>query len=206
MIDQFLAYEVEGRERKIPPYLIASRAPINIDDPEVNEEKPNDTMEEIKTTVEEDKLFSAYKVVVPMSEHWTQNGLHAYLFESTAKDNIDDNLRDNISDSNYIDKLKPLSVTSNGGVVDEIVEALRSSKDPTLVISVHGFNNPRDVILPGYWESFTSVHNDIHINNKDIVCIGYRWPSEGLWTPISSILSPDFEPGQLSSDILKTVQ
>ncbi|PNE12054.1 MAG: hypothetical protein CR217_05515 [Beijerinckiaceae bacterium] len=123
------------------------------------------------------------------------DSLHAYLIESTAPENIDDKPNDNTNDNNtYKDKLIPINVDADGGVIDEIVDTLIRSKNPTLVISVHGFNSPRDVILPGFWDSFTRVHNDKYINNRDIVCIGYRWPSEPIFSPRHTIFdaSPKF--------------
>ena len=144
--------------------------------------------------LENPKLFSAYKVVMQNQPH-LPDSLHAYLIESTAPENIDDKPNDNTNDNNtYKDKLIPINVDADGGVIDEIADTLIRSKNPTLVISVHGFNSPRDVILPGFWDSFTRVHNDKYINNRDIVCIGYRWPSEPIFSPRHTIFnaSPNF--------------
>ncbi|HUB65540.1 MAG TPA: hypothetical protein VL996_14045, partial [Methylocella sp.] len=139
------------------------------------------------------KLFSAYKILLQNPPH--PDSLQAYLIESTAPDNIDDIIVDNSKDNiKYKDILKPISVDDDGGVIDEIADTLSSSKNPALVISVHGFNNPRDVILPGFWDSFKNVHNDKYISNRDIVCIGYRWPSEAIFSPRHTIFdaSPKF--------------
>ncbi|MGB8898851.1 MAG: alpha/beta hydrolase [Methylocella sp.] len=149
------------------------------------------------------QLFSAYKVK-PRNNSDT---LSAYLIESTAPDNIDDNINyyTSYDDSKYKDKLTQLKVDKNGAL-DEIVSALYdklcnhdfsdqnyiSNPDygaPTLVISVHGFNNPRDVILPGFWDSFVRVDKDEKIRNEDVVCIGYRWPSERMFSPLSTLVS-----------------
>jgi hypothetical protein len=92
-------------------------------------------------------LFSAYKVVMQNGPQLSDS-LQAYLIESTAPDNIDDDIDDNINNNiKYRDKLIPLEVDADGGVIDEIVDRLSNSNNPTLVISVHGFNNPRNVLL-----------------------------------------------------------
>jgi hypothetical protein len=133
-------------------------------------------------------LFSAYRVV--MHQPLLSDSLHAYLIESTAPDNIDDDIDNSVNSSTkYKDMLKPLKIDGDGGVINEIVDILGCSKKPTLVISVHGFNNPRDVILPGFWDSFLHVHNDKFISNRDIVCIGYRWPSEEMFSPRRTMFS-----------------
>jgi esterase/lipase superfamily enzyme len=132
-------------------------------------------------------LFSAYRVVTPKTP-LIPYGLKAYLIESTAPDNIDDKTMDTDNNSGkYAGILEPLKVDGEGGVLDEIANALNHSPNPSLVISVHGFNNPRDVILPTFWESFKTVHKDMYINNTDTVCIGYRWPSEALFSPRHTI-------------------
>lgn len=134
-------------------------------------------------------LFSAFRVVMA-NQASLSDCLHAYLIESTAPDNIDDEIDNNVrSGVEHKDILVPLKVDGDGGVIDEIACTLSSSKNPTLVISVHGFNNPRDVILPGFWDSFLRVHNDKFISNRDIVCIGYRWPSEEMFSPRRTMFS-----------------
>src|SRR6516165_4251173 len=90
-------------------------------------------------------LFSAYRVVMP-NQPLLSDSRHAYLIESTAPDNIDDDIDNSVNSSTkYKDMLKPLKIDGDGGVINEIVDILGCSKKPTLVISVHGFNNPRDV-------------------------------------------------------------
>jgi hypothetical protein len=91
-------------------------------------------------------LFSAYEVQDPGAT------LHAYLFESTAPDNIDDPV-------NTPDLPRKTVKISAAEAVEKIASALRTSlktsiNPPSLIISIHGFNNPRDVILKGYWNSF----------------------------------------------------
>lgn len=149
-----------------------------------------------------EQVFSAYRV----KSTNPSDPICAYLIENTAPDNIDDNITCNsYNDAKYRDNLVNLGVDDGidggKGFLDEVVDALYeklskpkdfskpSDDEPTLVISVHGFNNPRKVILPGFWESFDCVAKDAEIKNQDIVCIGYRWPSEGMFTNLSSIIS-----------------
>jgi hypothetical protein len=120
-------------------------------------------------------LFSAYEVQDPGAT------LHAYLFESTAPDNIDDPV-------NTPDVPRKTVKISAAEAVEKIASALKTSlktsiNPPSLIISIHGFNNPRDVILKGYWNSFSFVNKDNAIHNRDAVCIGYRWPSERIGAP-----------------------
>ena len=118
-------------------------------------------------------LFSAYKVIQNPPTH-----ISAYLIESTAPDNIDDRLETQ-TQYDQIESLDPDTA------VAQIAATLAKSDNPTLVMSIHGFNNPREVILPTYKESFDRVIRDNAINNnsQDIVCIAYRWPSERMGAP-----------------------
>jgi hypothetical protein len=113
-------------------------------------------------------LFTAY------AAQGTGTKVHAYLIESTAPNNIDDVESPPEQDTHQI---------GADTVIDKIVDDLRASTNPTLVISIHGFNNPREIILDGYKLSFNAVINDPAINDRDIVIIGYRWPSERIWAP-----------------------
>ncbi|MGH6839787.1 MAG: alpha/beta hydrolase [Methylocella sp.] len=140
------------------------------------------------TAANNPQLFSAYKVIM-QNQPDIPDRLHAYLVESTAPDNIDDIIDDYSRNNKYKDKLIQLTVDGEGGFIDEIADTLDHSKNPTLVISVHGFNNPPNVILPGFWESFECVHADDKINNKDVVCIGYRWPSEAILSTARTIFT-----------------
>jgi hypothetical protein len=108
-------------------------------------------------------LFTAY------AAQGTGTKVHAYLIESTAPNNIDDVESPPEQDTHQI---------GADTVIDKIVNDLRASTNPTLVISIHGFNNPREIILDGYKLSFNAVINDPAINDRDIVIIGYRWPSD----------------------------
>src|SRR5437879_343326 len=88
-------------------------------------------------------LFSAYEVQVSGAT------IPAYLIESTAPNDIDE------SPTNG--RVPPNTVPINADVaIDAIVHRLIAFENPTLVVNVHGFNNPRDIVLPGYWNTFES--------------------------------------------------
>src|ERR1700730_10871215 len=105
-------------------------------------------------------LFCAYEVQDPGAT------LHAYLFESTAPDDIDDAVKT----QDVPRKTVQISTTE---AVKKIASALKNSINPPFIVRIHGFNNPRDVILKGYWNSFSFVNKDNAIHNRDAVCIGY---------------------------------
>jgi len=44
------------------------------------------------------------------------------------------------------------------------------------VITVHGFNSPRDAVLKTYAQSFQSVNGDKALHDRGVICVGYRWP------------------------------
>ena len=97
-------------------------------------------------------LFTAYAAQA------TGTKVHAYIIESTAPNNIDDvGIPSEQQDPHQI---------GADAVIDRIVNDLKNSENPTLVLSIHGFNNPRDIILDGYKNSFNSVVNDPAINNQ----------------------------------------
>src|ERR1035437_8083002 len=49
-------------------------------------------------------------------------------------------------------------------------------------------------IIEGFLLTFKGVINDHEINNHDVVCIGYRWPSEQIFAPVRTALraAPNF--------------
>ncbi len=112
-----------------------------------------------------ENLFRAFKVATTGTE------ILAYLIESTAPDNIDDKLKAQEPPEKTVED-------DADKAIETISSQLHKSSNPTLVISVHGFNNPRKIVLPGYQKAFTRTNNEKYINNNDVVCIGYRWPSE----------------------------
>ncbi|CCJ08367.1 alpha/beta hydrolase [Methylocystis sp. SC2] len=96
----------------------------------------------------------------------------AFFVESTAPENIDD--KESVpSTPEYC---KP-------STIDHIVETLADRENPKLLITVHGFNTPRDRVLDTYQKSFLAVSEDAELQGRGLVCVGYRWPSEAMGTP-----------------------
>ncbi|MFO1101523.1 MAG: hypothetical protein U1E20_01305 [Methylocystis sp.] len=102
----------------------------------------------------------------------------AFFVESTAPINFDDKESD-----------LPTPEYCKPSTIDEIVATLAKQKKPKLLITVHGFNTPRDSALETYRRSFVAVNEDDELRDRGLVCIGYRWPSERAGTPWRSGLS-----------------
>ena len=63
--------------------------------------------------------------------------------------------------------------------------------DASLVVMVHGFNTPRDRVLELYDKVRTALVADSQIFDlarRRIVCIGYRWPSERVFSDLGSTI------------------
>jgi pimeloyl-ACP methyl ester carboxylesterase len=124
----------------------------------------------------DEELFVGYEVstgVIP-----------AFFIESTAPVDIDDRNG----------KVLPtpdgcVNLPSVEDAVEKIATKLSEQKEPKLVVTVHGFNNPRESVLKYYTNSFLAVDDDDAIRDRGVVCMGYRWPSEHMGTPWRSGLS-----------------
>jgi hypothetical protein len=124
----------------------------------------------------DEELFIGYEVstgVIP-----------AFFIESTARVNIDD--RDGKAPPSPDGCARLPSVED---AVEKIAMKLLEQKEPKLVITVHGFNSPRESVLKYYTNSFLAVDGDDAIRDRGVVCMGYRWPSEHMGTPWRSGLS-----------------
>jgi len=102
-----------------------------------------------------------------------------YLIESTAPDNVDDTAK-------IASKLHPkLAPIDSDLAVKQIAEALVTGAEPNLVVMVHGFNTPQHDVLRMYGGAATAIARDAAIASRQgLVCIGYRWPSEHIGTPL----------------------
>jgi hypothetical protein len=120
-----------------------------------------------------------------------------YFIESTAPDNVDDTKSFADADKeippDLRDKLESLEPFCKPGhdtgdeAVKQIAEALANGTNPNLVVMVHGFNNPEPDVLSTYARAAAAVNGDSHINGRDgLVCVGYRWPSEKMGTPLKA--------------------
>jgi pimeloyl-ACP methyl ester carboxylesterase len=119
------------------------------------------------------RLFAAYEVKVD-SETLP---VPAFFIESTAPDNFDDKSVDLPTPDYLVDLGDP------NNAIDRIAEKLAEQREPKLVITVHGFNTPRESALEIYRKSFLAVNGDAAIHNRGVVCMGYRWPSERIGKP-----------------------
>jgi pimeloyl-ACP methyl ester carboxylesterase len=96
----------------------------------------------------------------------------AFFVESTAPLNFDDK-----------DTPLPTPPHTKDSDLDEIVDALAHAARPKLLISVHGYNTPRQNALDTFTKSFLAVNEDAAVMDSGVVCVGYRWPSEAAGTP-----------------------
>ena len=118
-------------------------------------------------------FFTAYEV---QSDGQTP-AIPAFFIESTAPDNFDDKSEKLPTPDRTVDLGDPRQA------IERIAETLARQEAPKLVITVHGFNSPREAVLKTYAQSFQSVNGDKALHDRGVVCVGYRWPSERMGTP-----------------------
>jgi hypothetical protein len=118
------------------------------------------------------------------------DGVSFYFIESTAPDSVEDRFD---PDDAPPPGLKP--VDPNQAVRDIAKDLTPEGKpevDANLVIMVHGFNTPRDRVLKFYETSRNAVLADrsaISGGSRSTVCVGYRWPSESLFSDLKSTVA-----------------
>ena len=121
----------------------------------------------------------------------------AYIVESSAPDNVDSK-RETIplaiapdSDLGIAANVNQLSVEEGlQQIAAQLMQAHRDGKKPQVVINVHGFNNPASVVGERLEVGFRCVVADPRLQGRsEMVCIGYRWPSEkvGLAVVLNSL-------------------
>jgi esterase/lipase superfamily enzyme len=134
------------------------------------------------------QFFRAYKADLKIP---------TYFIESTAPDNVDDTAQQSIAEqllkvsdptlAAELEKAKLTQFPESDAAVEEIAGILAHGKHPNLVIMVHGFNNAVLDVLKMYAAAATSINGDPAILGRDgLVCVGYRWPSEKMRTPLPS--------------------
>jgi hypothetical protein len=139
------------------------------------------------------RFFTAYEV----QADGPTPAIPAFFIESTAPNNFDDKG----------ETLPPpehcLDLGHQQQAIERIAQTLARQEAPKLVITVHGFNSPRDAVLKTYAQSFQSVNGDKTLHDRGVVCVGYRWPSERMGTPWRSgfAASPIFLLGTLFAAI-----
>jgi hypothetical protein len=114
--------------------------------------------------------------------------IRAYWIESTAPLNVDDRPGEaSLASPRSAKETCAVKEALSDSSVDEIAAFLNEHESPEVVITVHGFNNPVDVVLRRYQSSFAAVAVDPAISAKPaLACIGYKWPSEGIFWPAGS--------------------
>lgn len=135
------------------------------------------------------RFFIAYEV----QADGKTPAIPAFFIESTAPNNFDDKGETLPAPDHCVDLGDPRQA------IERIAQTLARQEAPKLVITVHGFNSPRDAVLKTYAQSFQSVNGDKVLRDRGVVCVGYRWPSERMGTPWRSGLaaSPIFLLGTL---------
>lgn len=122
-------------------------------------------------------LFRVYQV--------SGSRMPAYFIESTALNNVDDEPEESSQPPRQ--DLSPLDPDE---AIDRMAEHLAQAEQPEVVLIVHGFNNPQNAVLWRYAHAFEVAANDGPISARDgLVCLGYRWPSEKMGQPRSTIYS-----------------
>jgi hypothetical protein len=118
-------------------------------------------------------FFCAFEAQVPR--------VPTFFIENTAPNNVDGEVPSNAS------KPPPdLTEIDPDLAIEKIAQTLASGQKPNLVVMVHGYNNPRDVVLRMYRNAAIAIDKDQEIcrHPAGLVCVGYRWPSEKLAAPV----------------------
>ncbi len=113
-----------------------------------------------------------------------------YYIESTAPNNVEQRTG---GGGRPPDGLTPIDPDT---AVKEIAQTLvppdKPATDANLVVMVHGFNNPPDEVLKFYGSAVEALKKDsaaIFGPERRTVCIGYRWPSESMFSVARSSIS-----------------
>ena len=120
-------------------------------------------------------MEALFRIKKPATE---PDGFRAYWIESSAPLNVDARAGDaaeKLPDTPEMTDVDP------DEAIQEIADYLNGSKNPQVVISVHGFNSPFHVVLDRFTAAYRYVTTDAQITRQEgLVCIGYRWPSEAI--------------------------
>lgn len=110
------------------------------------------------------------------------SAIPGYFVVSTAPIDVDDDKGAAPEELMEIYELKDNGDNSPVKVeLDQIVDNLLASKNPELIISIHGYNNSYNVTQERYQTIHEWINNPQNISQPDgKVYLGYRWPSEDL--------------------------
>jgi hypothetical protein len=116
-------------------------------------------------------------------------GAAFYFIESTAPDNVEE-------PDKGVPPLDCLEPIDSAKAVKEIAKTLvppdELEADANLVVMVHGFNTPRRNVLKFYQAAINALAQDkaaIFNKSRKLVCVGYRWPSEPMFSILSSTIA-----------------
>lgn len=116
--------------------------------------------------------------------------VRGYYIESTAPLNVEDPSPPFEPEPGLVDLLDPQTgEISPDAAVREIAGYLGEHDNAEVVVHVHGFNNPEGVVRNRFWQAYQAVNADPLIcGRKNLVVIGYRWPSEPIFSTAGSFL------------------
>ena len=103
-----------------------------------------------------------------------------FFIESTAPDNVEQRANSDDAPPQQFTRI------DSSGAAREIAEELmrgEDDEDVSLVVMVHGFNNPRARVLEFYTSAVEALARDqgaIFGAGRRTVCVGFRWPSEKM--------------------------
>jgi hypothetical protein len=116
-----------------------------------------------------------------------------FFVMSTAPINVDEN-----ENMQHLDDEIDLEVSSQGDLVDTIVDKvierskshLDTDKDKAidLVVAIHGYNTRVKSVKGWYQEILNQVNEEKSGITPHAVFIGYRWPSESMFSNFSTLL------------------
>lgn len=117
----------------------------------------------------------------------SQPKIPGYLVASTAPLNVEGDRMMGMSDGETV--TTPQEAQQQLEKIAEILYQKTIAADPTefveLIISIHGFSNSREVALNRFQEIYEYINADsnqpFQESYKNLVYIGYRWPSEALF-------------------------
>lgn len=112
-----------------------------------------------------------------------------YFIESTAPNNVDDDWK---KAELALPGFTEVDLPEQEKELDVIAARLLPEDDPSpesdsnLVVMVHGFNTPRNDARETFIHAAEAVLQDKEgiCSQTKLVCIGYRWPSESIGSPI----------------------
>jgi Alpha/beta hydrolase of unknown function (DUF900) len=161
--------------RSIPSFIINKFRPINVeDDLSITDDKGSD------------------KSTAP---------IQAYAASSTAPSNLEDDERQLLQTTinSFPDAFEELPNSGENATsitefyLSEITTHISKIDSPEIVIAVHGFNTNFKGAIKWYQKIHQYIAKDKEIKNKNIIFIGYRWPSEKLLEHIKESLANTFE-------------